>query len=211
MENLQVQLVRPPVSIRQGPSRRVSVSRVHHWAFTFGRHIRSNRVEIFSDVLAATYNDHESSESGDALAVLVQPPESMYVRIILGPPVGSAGDGRASASVQCSCPGMVLKWEFTRKRSFLAFRNLRERGRWAVKEFSLVNGCGHGFPCPREMWIKNGQAVIVGIRFLFLYYHDCHILIRIGRHAYADGGAGLQVIKPTFLSLYHNLGIWRQA
>ncbi len=47
MENLQVQLIRPPVLVRRGPNRRVSMRSAQHWAFAFGRHILSNRLRDF--------------------------------------------------------------------------------------------------------------------------------------------------------------------
>ena len=41
MENLQVQLIWPPMLIRRGPYRRVSVRSAQYWALAFSRHIFS--------------------------------------------------------------------------------------------------------------------------------------------------------------------------
>ena len=65
MENLQVQLIRPPVLVRRGPNRRVSMRSAQHWAFAFGRHILSNRVLDFFTAYCV-YSDYESLESGHA-------------------------------------------------------------------------------------------------------------------------------------------------
>ena len=65
MENLQVQLIRPPVLVRRGPNRRVSMRSAQHWAFAFGRHVLSDRaLGVFPTL--SVYSDHESLESGDA-------------------------------------------------------------------------------------------------------------------------------------------------
>ena len=52
---LDLQLVRPPVTIGKGPSGRVSVGRVHHRALAFGIHIFSNRLR---DILSTAEFDN---------------------------------------------------------------------------------------------------------------------------------------------------------
>ena len=59
VENLQVQLIRPPVLVRRGPNRRMSMRSAQHRAFAFGRHILSDRVlDGFPNFSA--YSDDES-------------------------------------------------------------------------------------------------------------------------------------------------------
>jgi hypothetical protein len=70
VENLQIQLIRPPVAIRPG---RVLVSPVHHRGFSFGGHILSNLVlQGLQGLLPAAYKEQDSLESGKALRVTVR-------------------------------------------------------------------------------------------------------------------------------------------
>jgi hypothetical protein len=48
VENLQVQLIWPPVLVRRGPNRRVSVRSPQYWALAFSRHISFSRLLDFS-------------------------------------------------------------------------------------------------------------------------------------------------------------------
>src|SRR3979411_1136412 len=50
VEDLQVQLIRPPAPIRPGPSRRVSVSPVRCRGFIFAGHVASKMIEHCWDV-----------------------------------------------------------------------------------------------------------------------------------------------------------------
>ena len=61
VEHLQVQLIRPPISIRQSPSRCVPAGRAHHRALAFRIHILSDRVlNVFQAV--SLYSDHDCLE-----------------------------------------------------------------------------------------------------------------------------------------------------
>jgi hypothetical protein len=47
VESLQVQLIRPPMLVRRGPNRRVSVRSAQYRALAFSRHIFPNRLLNF--------------------------------------------------------------------------------------------------------------------------------------------------------------------
>lgn len=73
MENLQVQLIWPPVVVRHGPNRRALVRSARHRALAFVFHIFSNRVLHFFSNLFCILKDHESLESDDRHSDLAGP------------------------------------------------------------------------------------------------------------------------------------------
>ena len=77
MKDIQVQLIRPPVLVRRGSGRRVSVRSAQNWALTCAFHVFSNRL-LLCQVNRPAENCHYFSTQ-----VLWRPPLKLSARFLL--------------------------------------------------------------------------------------------------------------------------------